>query len=146
MPKLILLSELDDTRAVVKAFQEAMDTVVNPKAVNRVITDRYHHRIYQHVHPKPNQPAVGCVIAVLGDVGQEEQGSLFVKIYTEGYYSGPNVAYVPPQIAKRLVVSLKDTSLQGRLTLEESKKTFGMHMQASLQVFRDHPWGVIAIR
>lgn len=147
MPNMVYLSNLDDLDEVVRAFQQALDAVLSPITIGRLVDEALHRQAYQHVHPSATQSAVGCVSALLGVPGKQGQyGSLIVEIYEPGHHGGQNAVYVPARFASRLAVSLPGTAVTERVRRIRINRTYLAHVRLPLQTFRDHPHGVITVQ
>ena len=145
MANYIMLQSTNDPQSIVKAFQRAVDTVLKPRYVKRVIETGREYRDSQDVCADARGYVIGQASVILGDAAQKDNGGLFIRVYTAERLGNPR-RFVPAFTAANLQLSLKGVSERASSHYDYNNMWFQVCLLVPLRILRDHPKGVVTIR
>ena len=140
----IVVPDPADARAVICAFQRAIDSVLNADTVGSFSEGYFDEMWYQNVYCNGSPYEIGCANFLLGKP-TKPVGVLSVRIYTPGHRKG-QVSYVAEHVVQRLAISIRGMSETARLKPSPNGRNHvAAYLTAPIETLMSHPKGQIML-
>lgn len=141
------MNDVSSPQEVVAALQEALDEVLNPVLLARMISGEHYRQAYQYVRPAPDAPAVVTVSMIVdGPCCQQPTSTLLVVIKRLGNDNVRQSAeYVPYRLVERLRILLTglDVSQTQIFVFDWVKNEARIRLSLPTKTFQQHPRAIV---